>query len=196
VVRSILLDWEARSPDVLNQPGYGKVREPVLRFVAMLRALKAQAPADGRIRYYWQSSAEWGLNQSPLQAPTVFNFFDPAYAQPGPIAEGGLVSPELQIINETSVFGSTNFLHPVIFEGYTDDDSNVILNYSYFTGAGSDSVLLDRVNLIFYAGQLSAETRAIFAEALADSDFPDDPQERVSTLLWLVSLSPEFMGQR
>ncbi|MEA2564312.1 MAG: hypothetical protein QOH06_5816 [Acidobacteriota bacterium] len=196
VVRSILLDWEARSPDVLGQPGYGKVREPVLRFVAMLRALKAQAPADGRIRYYWQSSAEWGLNQSPLQAPTVFNFFDPAYAQPGPIAEGGLVSPELQIINETSVFGSTNFLHPVIFEGYTDDDSNVVLNYSYFTGAGSDSVLLDRVNLIFYAGQLSAETRAIFAEALADSDFPDDPQERVSTLLWLVSLSPEFMGQR
>jgi uncharacterized protein (DUF1800 family) len=196
VVRSILLDWEARSPDVLGQPGYGKVREPVLRFTAMLRALKAQAPADGRIRYYWQSSAEWGLNQSPLQAPTVFNFFDPAYGQPGPIAEAGLVSPELQIINETSVFGSTNFLHPVIFEGYTDDDSNVVLNYSYFTGAGSDSGLLDRVNLIFYAGQLSAETRAIFAEALADPDFPTDPQERVSTLLWMVSLSPEFMGQR
>jgi hypothetical protein len=52
------------------------------------------------------------------------------------------------------------------------------------------------VNLIFYAGQLSAETRAIFAEALADPDFPTDPQERVSTLLWLVSLSPELMVQR
>lgn len=196
VVRSILLDWEARSTDVLSQPGYGKVREPVLRFVALLRALKAQAPADGRIRYYWQSSAEWGLNQAPHQAPTVFNFFDPAYSQPGPIAEAGLVSPELQIINETSVFGSTNFLHPVIFEGYTDDDSNVVLNYSYFTGAANDSALLDRINLIFYAGQLSAETRAIFAAALADPDFPDNPQERVSTLIWLVSLSPEFMGQR
>jgi hypothetical protein len=43
---------------------------------------------------------------------------------------------------------------------------------------------------------LSAETRAIFAEALADPDFPADPQERVSTLLWMVSLSPELMGQR
>ncbi len=195
VVRSILLDWEARSTDVLSQPGYGKVREPVLRFVAMLRALKAQPPADGRFRYYWQSSAEWGLNQSPFQSPTVFNFFDPAYAQPGPIAGAGLVSPELQIINETSVFGSSNFLHPVVFNGYTDD-GNLTLDYSYFTSAANDSVLLDRVNLIFYAGQLSAETRAIFAEALADSDFPDNPQERVSTLLWMVSLSPEFMGQR
>jgi len=57
-------------------------------------------------------------------------------------------------------------------------------------------VLLDRINLIFYAGQLSTETRAIFAEALADSNFPTDPQERISTLLWMVSLSPEFMGQR
>ncbi|MFL6291259.1 MAG: DUF1800 family protein [Thermoanaerobaculia bacterium] len=197
VVRSILLDWEARSTEALNQPGYGKMREPVLRFVAMLRALRAQPPADGRFRYYWQSSAEWGLNQAPYEAPTVFNFFDPAYAQPGPIAAGGLVSPELQIINETSVFGSTNFLHPVIFEGYTDDDAQLTLDYSYFTSvAGNSTALLDRVNLIFYAGLLSAETRTIFAEALADPDFPANPQNRVSELLWLVSLSPEFMGQR
>jgi hypothetical protein len=52
------------------------------------------------------------------------------------------------------------------------------------------------VNLVFFSGRLSAETRAIFAEALADPDFPDDPRDRVSTLIWLVSLSPEFMGQR
>lgn len=196
VLRSILLDWEARSSDTLTQPGYGKVREPIVRFVAMLRALRAQPPADGRFRYYWLSSAEWGLNQSPLQAPTVFNFFDPAYSQPGPIAEAGLVSPELQIINETSVFGTSNFMHPVIFEGYANDDANVTLNYSYFTSAGSDSALLDRVNLLLFAGRMSAETRTILAQALADPDFPDHPAERVKTLLWLVNLSPEFVVQR
>src|SRR6185436_2144810 len=37
VLRAILLDWEARSPDVLAQPGYGKMREPIVRFVALLR---------------------------------------------------------------------------------------------------------------------------------------------------------------
>ena len=195
VLRAILLDWEARSPDVLGQPGYGKVREPVVRFVALLRALNAQPPADGRFRYYWQASAEWGLNQAPLQAPTVFNFFEPTYAQPGPIAEGGLVSPELQIINETSVFGSTNFLRGVL-EGYADDDAEVFLDYSYLTSAGSNSVLLDRVNLLFYAGQMSSETRAILNTALSDPDFPDEPIERALTLVWLVSLSPEFIVQR
>ncbi|HEX7182161.1 MAG TPA: DUF1800 family protein [Thermoanaerobaculia bacterium] len=196
VIRAILLDWEARSADVLAQPGYGKVREPIVRFVALLRALRAQPPADGRFRYYWLSSAEWGLNQSPLQAPTVFNFFDPVYSQPGPVAEAGIVSPELQIITETSVFGSANFLHSVIFEGYANDDAYVTLDDSYLTSAGSDAALLDRVNLLFYAGQMAPETRTIFAEALADPDFPDDPQERVRTLVWLVSLSPEFVVQR
>ena len=195
VLRAILLDWEARSADLLTQPGYGKLRETVVRMVALLRALGAQPPPDGRFRFYWQASAEWGLNQSPLQAPTVFNFFDPAYSQPGPIAAAGIVSPELQITNETSVFGTANFLHAVL-EGYADDDSYVTLDYSYLTGAGSDAALLDRVNLLFYAGRLSAETRAIFAEALADPDFPTDPLERAQTLVWLVSLSPEFVVQR
>jgi uncharacterized protein (DUF1800 family) len=195
VIRAILLDWEARSTDVLGQPGYGKVREPIVRFVALLRALNAQPPADGRFRYYWQASAEWGLNQAPLQAPTVFNFFEPTYAQPGPIADGGLVAPELQIINETSVFGSANFLRSVL-EGYADDDSYVTLDYSYLTSAGNNTVLLDRVNLLFYAGQMSSETRTIFATALADPDFPNQPIERALTLVWLVSLSPEFIVQR
>jgi uncharacterized protein (DUF1800 family) len=196
VVRSILLDWEARSTDVLVQPGYGKVREPIVRFVALLRAARAQPSADGRFRYHWQSSAEWGLNQSPLQAPTVFNFFDPTYSQPGPIADAGLVSPELQIINETSVFGSANFLHAVI-EGYADDQTRITLDYSYLTSvANNNSGLLDRVNLLFYSGRMSAETRTILAEALADRDFPTDPLERVQTLVWLVSLSPEFIVQR
>ena len=196
VIRAILLDWEARSTDLLAQPGYGKVREPMIRFVALLRAMNAQPPADGRFRYYWQSSAEWGLNQSPLQAPTVFNFFEPTYAQAGPIADAGLVSPELYIINETSVFGTANFLHAVLFDGYADDQTNITLDYSYFTTAGSNAVLLDRVNLVFYAGRMAAETRTIFAEALADPDFPTHPLERAQTLIWLVSLSPEFAVQR
>jgi uncharacterized protein (DUF1800 family) len=195
VLRAILLDWEARSTDVLNQQGYGKVREPIIRFVNLLRALKAQPSADGRFRYYWQASSEWGLNQAPLQAPTVFNFFEPTYAQPGVVAEAGIVSPELQIINETSVFGSANFLRGVL-EGYADDQTHITLNYSYLTGAGSTSALLDRVNLLFYSGGMSTETRTILSDALNDPDFPTNPTERALTLVWVVSLSPEFVVQR
>jgi uncharacterized protein (DUF1800 family) len=195
-VRAILLDWEARAPEPLAQPGFGKVREPVVRFVTLLRALRARPPGDGRFRYYWLDSAEWGINQVPLGAPTVFNFFEPTYAQPGPIASAGLVSPELQITDETSVFGTANYLHHVLFTGYADEGADITLDWSQLTTLTGDAQLLDRVTLLFYGGRLSPETRTILAQALADPDFPDDPVERVQTLVWLVSLSPEFVAAR
>jgi len=194
VVRSILLDWEARAPEVLDQRGYGQVREPAVRFVSLLRALHARPPADGRFRYYWLGSSEWGINQVPLSAPTVFNFFEPGYAQPGAIANAGLVSPEMQITNETSVFGTANYLHAVLFDGYADDDTEIALDWSELTSPSTDAALLDRVDLLFYAGRMSAATRATFAAALADPDFPADRLERAQTLVWLVALSPEFVA--
>jgi uncharacterized protein (DUF1800 family) len=196
VVRAVFLDWEARSPDLIDTQGYGKVREPMVRFVALLRALNAQPPADGRFRYYWQNNAEWGLNQVPLGSPTVFNFFDPAYSQPGEIAAAGIASPELYIINSTSVFGTPNFIGGVLFQGYADDNTEITLDYSYLIGAGSNSILLDRVNQLFYAGRMSAGTRTILNTALSDPDFPTNPLERAQTVVWLVNISPEFAVQR
>jgi len=194
VVRAILLDWEARTPEVLDQRGFGKVREPTVRFVSLLRALHAKPPNDGRFRYYWLGSAEWGINQAPLQSPTVFNFFEPSYAQSGPIANAGLVSPEFQITNETSVFGTANYLGAVIFDGYADDDTEITFDWTELTNPNGDVALLDRVDLLFFGGRMSAATRATFAAALADPDFPTERRERAQTLVWLVALSPEFVA--
>ncbi len=194
VVRAILLDWEARTGDVLDQRGYGQVREPVVRFVSLLRALHARPPQDGRFRYYWLGSTEWGINQAPLQATTVFNFFEPTYAQPGAIANAGLVSPEFQITNETSVFGTANYLHAVLFDGYADDDTEITLDWSELMAPSTDAALLDRVDLLFYGGRMSVSTRATLTAMLADPDFPTDRRERAQTVVWLVALSPEFVA--
>jgi uncharacterized protein (DUF1800 family) len=197
VVRAILLDWEARSTEARAQAGFGHVREPVVRMVHLLRALHAQPPPDGRFRYYWSQSAEWGLNQAPLSAPTVFNFFEPTYAQPGPIAQAGLVSPELQITNETSVFGTANYLSWVL-RGNADDDTEITLAWAYVTGVPNDAAMLDRINMLFYGGSMSAATRTALANALADPDFPentsDSPDRRPRWLLWLVANSPDFVA--
>jgi uncharacterized protein (DUF1800 family) len=47
VVSAILLDYEARSPDLLSQPGYGKQREPVLRVTELARAFPAPPTVTG-----------------------------------------------------------------------------------------------------------------------------------------------------
>ncbi len=50
------------------------------------------------------------LGQSPLRAPSVFNWFLPDYTVPGPMAEAGVFAPEMQIASETNLVNRINRL--------------------------------------------------------------------------------------
>lgn len=90
VLKAILLDYEARSPDLRTYQGYGKQKEPLLRVAQTFRSFNASA-ASGLWKY-WTPDKDVG--QAALRAPTVFNFFEPYYQLPGPVTELGLLSPE------------------------------------------------------------------------------------------------------
>ncbi|HZM06656.1 MAG TPA: DUF1800 family protein, partial [Candidatus Saccharimonadales bacterium] len=47
VIQAILLDYEARSPNLISQPTYGKQREPLLRVTALARAFPAPPTVGG-----------------------------------------------------------------------------------------------------------------------------------------------------
>lgn len=130
VIKAILTDYEARSPGVGANIGYGKIKEPLLRVSALLRMLKARAP-NGRFMdsyFYpdptqpnlWEADgvlarpADW-LAQGALQAPSVFNFFSPDYSSPGPLAAAGMVVPELQITDATSAIGFPNAVAQLLY---------------------------------------------------------------------------------
>ncbi len=111
-MRAILLDPEARSR-CRPRPPRGKLREPVLRFVAWARAFDADL---GGRRLGLGNTARPGdrLGQSPLRSPSVFNFFRPGYVPPNTaIGAQALVAPEFQITNETSVAGYVNYMQRV-----------------------------------------------------------------------------------
>ena len=38
VIKAILTDYEARSPALVDEPGYGRCREPLIRLVNLLRS--------------------------------------------------------------------------------------------------------------------------------------------------------------
>jgi len=46
--------------------------------------------------------------QTPMGAPSVFNFYSPAYSPPGPINQSYLVAPEFQILNAPNAIGLIN----------------------------------------------------------------------------------------
>lgn len=158
VIKKILLDPEARSPqDAITLASSGKVKEPIIRSTAFLRAFGAKStmlltdllafgypqseidkftPGIGR---YQLNSTTTTVGQSPLAAPNVFNWFLPDYSPPGILSANGLLSPELQLANETSTVNATNFLYNGIYAsgglattvGYTGQTSQRI--FSDFT---------------------------------------------------------------
>lgn len=163
VVRAILLDTEARSDAALTNVNAGKLREPVIRFTNWARAFSATS-TGGTWPVGDTSSNTTRLAQSFGRSASVFNFFRPGYAPPNtPIASAGLVAPEFQITNELSVVAFINFMQSVIQNGIGD----VRADYSAFTALASDSqALVDEVNLVLAAGQLSPSTVAAIKSAV------------------------------
>jgi len=196
VVRAVLLDYEARAAALAARPDEGHLREPAVRLAGLLRTLDAQ-PRNGRWRSLRQlDQAGRSTGQTPLRAPTVFNFFEPGYALPGEIAQAGLASPEFQIATETTVVGAAN-LHLALL-GNGGQGGPFLLNLAPFQPpqAATDEALLDRVDLLLFAGSMSDATRGILRGALADPGFPRQANQRVIKLLWLASLAPESVVQK
>ncbi len=104
---AILTDDEAWSPPTSTT---GKLREPVLRFTTVMRALDVRSTERPWKVWSTKNPAE-SLGHSPFESLSVFNFYRPGYTPPtSRFADRGLVAPEFQIANETSVFGWVNFI--------------------------------------------------------------------------------------
>ncbi len=184
VLKAILLDDEARKPANLSDPQFGKLREPMLRFLAWARAYNATANND-----LWNigntSNPADKLGQSPLRSPSVFNFFRPGYVPPNTaIAAKNLVAPEFQITNESSVVGYVNYMQIAVSEGVSD----IKPDYSSLMPlADTAPALLDEINLVLAAGQLSATTLADLGSAV------DSMPKGIYAALTLVLAAPEFI---
>lgn len=196
VVYATLMDLEARGNVAMQGPNSGKQREPVIRLANILRALNGTATA-GHTEIHELDSADNGLGQSPLLAPSVFNFFSPDFRNPGPIAAAGLYSPEFQITTETSVVGALNFFARLIKDGgYGSGDTKVRFDFGRFDAVAVDaSTLINHMSYLFMNGNITPTTRTAMLRAINSID-PKLRTDRIKTALILVSISPEFVIQR
>jgi len=194
VVRAILTDYEARSVDVINNQGYGHLREPVVRTAHVIRAFHPKSNS-----YYWkipQTDSE--LGQSALRAPTVFNFFEPAYVYPGQLAVAGLVAPEFQITTDTTSIASSNFLESGIRAGFKGGD--IFLNINTERAIASNaSALVDRVNMLLMANQMPTDMHdriMTYLNTIPIDGSGTDTITRAQSAIHLVATSPQFSVQK
>ena len=198
VLRAVLLDQEARDPSIANQPTWGKLREPMVRFGNWMRAFDARAQSQPLRYAIWNLEDNVSsLGQNPLRAPSVFNWFRPGYAPPGEILNRGLVAPEFQITHETTTTGYVNFVAYIAERGYDDyDDAPIMPNYApEIALAGNPAALLDRLNLLLTAGRMSAATRQTILDAV-NAVPSTQAARRVHTAVALTMISPEFIVQK
>lgn len=201
VVLAILTDSEARNPDPAAT--YGKLREPLLRITAMWRAWGAQAPTPNQYGEILMSAGNSLLSdtgQRPLGAPTVFNFYTPDYQQPGTFADQNLYTPEFEIVNEATVYTSTNLQYKFTKEAYVGMDSpptnRPLLNLTPLTNLATDpAAMVDLANARMMYGTMGAHMHDILVNTLTFMSGAST-SERAWTLVYLISLSPEYAAQR
>ncbi|MGJ7604133.1 DUF1800 domain-containing protein [Variovorax sp. LT1R20] len=200
VFAAILLDDEARGPGGLSDPNFGRLREPMLRFVQWGRTCGIASATDA-----WKigilSDASFGLGQSPLRSPSVFNFFRPGYVPPSTaIASSKLVAPEFQLVNESSVGGYLNFMQSVLPSGFNGKD--VLASYAAEKALVLDpAALVRRLNLVLTGNQLAASTVALITTALATPNLTAASSDgaklnRICAAVLLVMGSPEYLVQK
>ena len=222
VVRAILTDYEARSPDIPGNVGFGKIKEPLIRLTGFFRALNFRAPngrfldsyygefrggfafvgqANGSIAYI---GSGFHLYQAPLNALTVFNFFSPDYSPPGPLAAAGLVAPELQIADTIAVIQAPNVILDFMLRDVgrfsqppTGPSPFLVPDYSVFLpNAKNPTALVDQLNLLFCANQMTTATRSLIVSTLQTHPASATDIERVQTALEITVSSPDGAMQK
>jgi uncharacterized protein (DUF1800 family) len=195
VIEAVLLDAEAKfeGPTKIR----GKLREPVLRYTTFARAFGVSNGNNGEI---WRVGATTdpatGLGQSPLRAPSVFNFYRPGYVPPKTrIASRGLVAPEFQITTDTSLPGYVNFMRLQLISptgGLTYDYSGELLL------AANPTALVDRLNRKLTNGAMSEATREEIKTTVGALPVGTPAQDlaRVRTAILMTLAAPEFIVQK
>jgi uncharacterized protein (DUF1800 family) len=216
VVKAILTHPEAAA--ALSPQG--KVREPVLRLSAYLRAY-AHTSATGGWKVGNTDNASSSLGQTPLRAGSVFNFYRPGYVAPGTLsAAAGLVAPEMQLLNESSASGWVNFMRDNLSSGvgqFQGTVGGVVLNKRDLQRdwtpelalAATPSALAASVAGKLLYGQASAALQADIATAIGSIVVPvlngtgsnlaavnAAKRNRVNAALLLTLASPDFLVQK
>jgi len=199
VFAAILLDDEARNATGLTAVEYGKLREPMLRLVQWGRTFGVGS-TSGTWKIGDLSNAGTQLGQSPLRSPSVFNFFRPGYVPPSTALSAGVVAPEFQLVTESSVGGYLNFMMGIINTGFNSLD--IYANYTTELALVLDpAALVRRLNLLLCAGQLSATTQTVIANALLgvpvnSGSSANTKRQRVCAAVLMVMACPEYLVQK
>lgn len=198
VIKAVLLGDEAIDGARADGKPFGKLKEPILKLAAFWRAFKADTHT-GTYEFRWVNN---DFAQGPLQSPSVFNFFSPNYQPAGALQDLDIVAPEFEIHSEGTMAKMTNHLHwrslsMNNFERTSPDPKDILVNYNKERDLAetSDEALIEHLNILLLAGDMSDTMQQVLTEYLSTID-QDNPEKKAIEAVSLIITSPEFAVQR
>jgi cullin-associated NEDD8-dissociated protein 1 len=119
-IAAVLLDDEAQSPLSQKDPTFGRIREPLIKWLSLMRSMDFKRNEKSIYSMSLVNMNLRGLGQSPYTASSVFGWFDYDYAPVGVIDNANLVAPEAKLINSANLLTFINGAHSLIRFGLRD----------------------------------------------------------------------------
>ncbi len=203
VIKAILLDPEARMCNPTDDPIIGKLREPIVRYTNLLKAFNIR---NQNGPFFDQMFAWYDMvGQVPYYSPSVFNFYSPEFQPNGPIADNDFVGPVFQIHNSSTSIGYVNLMSFITLEGYVfDPDIDYIFKDVGLPMQGTQldfqdelalvdqpEALVDRLNILLAAGQLSTKSKSVIVNAINQID-DREAMDRLRLAISLIMIAPEY----
>jgi hypothetical protein len=155
VIKAILLDYEARSPDLIPQPAYGKQREPLLRVTELARAFPSPPTVSGTYSQTTNQVITITTSSPHLlnSGDTAFMIFTDTSGNAAPTAQGygvTVTSPTTLTVNApqllTGSYGQTNGVITTSLSGNGLAVGNPV--YLVFTTGGASNGLYQVASVI------------------------------------------------
>lgn len=197
-----------------------KLKSPLLRTTQLLRAFKVYNQS-GR---YWLlgDDIQESLQQHPLSAPTVFNFYKPDFTPHGALEKAKLLAPEFELHTSATSIAYVNTMYNWFFgeyypmvstqasaeEGlinvaemnpdtlYKRKKDRLKPDFSYEMTLARDlsrhDELIDQMSLLL-TGKINLPIKAQIKAAF--KDYRTNPLWVIQTIAFMLAISPEFTVQ-
>ncbi len=202
VTRAILLDPEARGARKIDRE-YGRLREPVLFWTGMLRALDVTTDGASPFATGWESS------QVLFHAPTVFNYYPADYT----LAGGGIPGPEFGIYTSAEFMNRANQINDLLYNVDQEWSSHPLWGWgprgmvpnaigtrsppltAFLQDAADPAKLVARLDRLLLHGTMSERARKTITTAVGKVS-ADNSLRRVKLALNLILISIDYQVQK
>jgi len=202
-IAAILLDRESRNIVLDSDPTYGSLREPLIKVIALMKNLDFKPKKNNDfVKLYGLESS---IGQMVHEIPSVFSFFLPEYAPPGPIIHASLVSPEAMKLQHSisllnGMLSLVKFGLTSCYEGFGPKSYNCNVKEGQFSGSSGSltfnpsnkedpETIIAEFATLLTSGRVSNERRNIIKKVF---DEEQDPEKALSLVKQLLLTTPEF----